>query len=108
MTTSTERPPVGPGEPAPAFTLPAVGRDGTVSLDDYRGRSPVLLALFRGLYCPFCRRAIAECVGIDDGLPVRKRSRIVACEQRFERRKPYAFVGIIQHGDQFSCRPARS
>jgi peroxiredoxin len=60
MTTSTERPPVGPGEPAPAFTLPAVGRDGTVSLDDYRGRSPVLLALFRGLYCPFCRRAIAQ------------------------------------------------
>jgi len=60
MTTSTERPPVGPGEPAPAFNLPAVGRDGTVSLDDYRGRSPVLLALFRGLYCPFCRRAIAQ------------------------------------------------
>ena len=60
MTTSTERPPVGPGEPAPAFTLPAVGRDGTVSLDDYRGRTPVLLALFRGLYCPFCRRAIAQ------------------------------------------------
>ena len=60
MTTSTDRLPVGPGEPAPAFTLPAVGRDGTVSLDDYRGRSPVLLALFRGLYCPFCRRAIAQ------------------------------------------------
>ena len=60
MTTSTERPTVGPGEPAPDFTLPAVGRDGTVSLDDYRGRSPVLLALFRGLYCPFCRRAIAQ------------------------------------------------
>jgi peroxiredoxin len=60
MTTPTDRPPVSPGETAPAFTLPAVGRDGTVSLDDYRGRSPVLLALFRGLYCPFCRRAIAQ------------------------------------------------
>jgi peroxiredoxin len=31
-----------------------------VSLDDYRGRSPVLLAMFRGLYCPFCRRSIAQ------------------------------------------------
>jgi len=28
-----------------------------VSLADYRGR-PLFLALFRGLYCPFCRRAI--------------------------------------------------
>jgi peroxiredoxin len=60
MTMTAERPPVSPGEPAPDFTLPAVGREGTVSLDDYRGRSPVLLAMFRGLYCPFCRRAIAQ------------------------------------------------
>ena len=60
MTTIPERPPIAPGEPAPDFTLPAVGREGTVSLDDYRGRSPVLLAMFRGLYCPFCRRAIAQ------------------------------------------------
>ena len=60
MTTVAERPPVQPGEPAPGFTLPAVERDGSVSLDDYRGRSPVLLAMFRGLYCPFCRRAIAQ------------------------------------------------
>lgn len=60
MTTSTDRPLIGPGDAAPSFTLPAVGRDGTVSLDDYRGRSPVLLALFRGLYCPFCRRHIAQ------------------------------------------------
>lgn len=60
MTTSEAHSPVQVGMPAPDFTLPAVGRDGTVSLRDYRGRSPVLLALFRGLYCPFCRRAIAQ------------------------------------------------
>lgn len=60
MTTAIERPPVSPGEPAPDFTLAVVGSDRTVSLADYRGRSPVLLALFRGLYCPFCRRAIAQ------------------------------------------------
>ena len=59
MTTS-ERPPVGPNEPAPNFTLPAVGREGNVSLDDYRGKSPLLLAMFRGLYCPFCRRQISQ------------------------------------------------
>jgi peroxiredoxin len=51
---------VQPGEPAPDFTLPAVHRDGTVSLADYRGRSPLLLAFFRGIYCPFCRRQIAK------------------------------------------------
>jgi peroxiredoxin len=51
---------VQPGEPAPAFTLPAADRQGTVSSADYRGRSPLLLALFRGIYCPLCRRNIVQ------------------------------------------------
>src|SRR5262245_48649561 len=51
---------VRPGDPAPEFSLPAVHREGRVSLDDYRGRSPLLLAFFRGMYCPFCRRQIAK------------------------------------------------
>lgn len=50
MTTDVRRPPVQPGEPAPDFTVPAANREGSVSLADYRGRSPVLLALYRGLY----------------------------------------------------------
>lgn len=49
-----------PGEPAPDFTLPSVDRDGTVSLADYRGKTPVLLGMMRGLYCAFCRRHIAQ------------------------------------------------
>ena len=49
-----------PGDPAPDFALPAVNREGQVSLDDYRGRSPVLVALFRGLHCPFCRRQLVQ------------------------------------------------
>ncbi|MEX2220354.1 MAG: redoxin domain-containing protein [Candidatus Rokuibacteriota bacterium] len=60
MTTTESRLPVAPGEPAPDFTLPAVDQPEPVSLADYRGRSPVFLALFIGLWCPFCRRSIAQ------------------------------------------------
>ena len=42
--------PLHPGDPAPHFELPAVNREGQVSLGDYRGRSPVLVGLFRGLH----------------------------------------------------------
>jgi peroxiredoxin len=49
-----------PGDRAPDFMLTAVQTDRTVSLSDYRNRSALFLALFRGLYCPFCRRAIAQ------------------------------------------------
>jgi peroxiredoxin len=52
--------PVGAGEPAPEFAVPAVLEDRTISLADYRHRSPLLLGLFPGLYCPFCRRALAQ------------------------------------------------
>ena len=51
---------VQPGEPAPDFDLPTVQEEGKVSLADYRGRRPVFLFLFVGLYCPFCRRSIAR------------------------------------------------
>jgi peroxiredoxin len=66
MTIAESRPPVAPGEPAPDFTLPAVDRDEMVSLTAYRGRSPVFLALFIGLWCPFCRRSIVR-MGATDG-----------------------------------------
>src|SRR5262245_15176860 len=60
------RPPVTPGEMAPDFTLPAVDGAGSVSLSEYRGRSPVFLALMVGLWCPFCRRHIAQ-MGTTEG-----------------------------------------
>jgi peroxiredoxin len=60
MTMVESRPPVAPGERAPDFTLPAVDRQGVISLADYRDQSPVFLALFIGLWCPFCRRSIAQ------------------------------------------------
>jgi peroxiredoxin len=59
MVTAGTRPPVSTGEPAPDFTLPGVvDRHEPVSLADYRGKS--LLALLLGLWCPFCRRQIAQ------------------------------------------------
>jgi peroxiredoxin len=48
MTTNPPRT-LRPGDQAPGFSLPAVNRDGRVALDDYRGRSPFLVGLFRGL-----------------------------------------------------------
>lgn len=57
-----------PGDLAPEFTLPAVAGDGNVSLAQYRGKSAVLLGLFRGLHCPFCRRQIFQLSGMHDTL----------------------------------------
>lgn len=48
------------GVPAPDFTLTMVETDRPVSLADYRGKAPLLLGLYRGLYCAFCRRAVAR------------------------------------------------
>ena len=53
------RQPLQPGDQAPAFALPAASREGTVSLDDLRGR-PFLIGFFRGLHCPFCRRQVMQ------------------------------------------------
>jgi peroxiredoxin len=51
--------PLKPGDRAPDFTLPAADREGVVALAQYRGH-PVFVALFRGLYCPFCRHQMAQ------------------------------------------------
>ena len=60
MIEGLRRPPLQVNETAPDFTLPLVNRDGTVSLSDYRGKRAVLLAIFRGLNCAFCRRHIVQ------------------------------------------------
>jgi len=45
------------GDPAPAFVLTAVTREGRVSLDDYHGRNSLLIGLYRGrLFC--CRQIV--------------------------------------------------
>jgi peroxiredoxin len=39
-----------------------------ISLADYRGSRPLLLGLFPGLYCPFCRRSIAQMAAVSEKL----------------------------------------
>ena len=67
MTTAMSQP-MAPGDPAPDFALPAVAGPETVSLADYRGRSPLFLALMVGLWCPFCRRQLIPLGAIEGKL----------------------------------------
>ncbi len=62
-----QRRPLQPGEASPAFTLPAVNREGTVSLADLRGR-PFLIGFYRGLHCPFCRRQVVQLGAVQPAL----------------------------------------
>jgi len=66
MTTSIH--PLQAGDRAPDFELPAVNREGTVSLADYRGKSPVFVVLVRGLHCAFCRRHLAKLTATQEKL----------------------------------------
>jgi peroxiredoxin len=60
--------PVQSGEPAPDFAVPAVQENRLISLTDYRGSTPLLLGLFPGLYCPFCRRALVQMAATSEKL----------------------------------------
>jgi peroxiredoxin len=60
MRESTDRVIVGEGESAPSFSLPAVSREGIIRLDEYDGKQALLIGMLRGVYCPFCRRQIAQ------------------------------------------------
>ncbi len=88
--------PLRPGDPAPAFALPAVNREGQVSLDDYRGRSPVLIAMFRGLHCPFCRRQLVQLGSTQDKLKALGVETMAVVNTPLERARLY-----------FKYRPAR-
>ncbi|HWK67699.1 MAG TPA: peroxiredoxin-like family protein [Rhizobiaceae bacterium] len=60
--------PLQPGDRAPDVVLDAITREGKVALADYRGQNPVLVGLFRGLHCPFCRRHIAALAELEPEL----------------------------------------
>ena len=88
--------PLRPGDPAPHFALSAVNREGQISLDDYRGRSPVLIALFRGLHCPFCRRHLVQLGTTQDKLKEVGVETVAVVNTPLERARLY-----------FKYRPAR-
>src|SRR3954452_675549 len=56
------------GDVAPNVVLDAITRPGKVAVDDYRGRAPVLIGIFRGLHCPYCRRHIAALAQLEPAL----------------------------------------
>lgn len=50
---------IGVGQPAPSFRLPAA-TGGDVSLDDFRGRTPVIVWFTKGMACAFCRQQMSQ------------------------------------------------
>ncbi|MGG7580444.1 peroxiredoxin-like family protein [Rhizobium sp. Nf11,1] len=60
--------PLQPGDRAPNVVLDAISREGKIALDDFRGRSPLLIGLFRGLHCPFCRRHVSAMAQLNPAL----------------------------------------
>jgi peroxiredoxin len=81
--------PLQPGDAAPAFQLPAINREGLVSLDDYRGKAPVMVALFKGLHCPFCRRSIARLAMAQERLTAEGVSVLAVVNTQVERARQY-------------------
>jgi peroxiredoxin len=80
--------PLQPGDPAPAFTLPAANREGSVSLADLRGR-PFLIGLFRGLHCPFCRRQVTQLADIQPALRAEGIETVAVINTPVERARMY-------------------
>ena len=68
MSTSKLERTLQPGDVAPNVVLDAITRQGKVAVDDYRGRTPVLIGIFRGLHCPYCRRHIAAMAQLEPAL----------------------------------------
>lgn len=89
MSITEPRDPVQAGEKAPPFTLPVANRDDTFSLSDYIGVSPVLLCIERGLYCPFCRRALTQLGGTSEKLETLGVSTLAVVSTELERARLY-------------------
>ncbi|WP_025662814.1 peroxiredoxin-like family protein [Rhizobium sp. IBUN] len=78
-----------PGDQAPNFVLDAISREGKIALDDFRGRSPLLIGLFRGLHCPFCRRHVAAMAQLSSSLREKGIESLVVVSTPVERARLY-------------------
>jgi len=80
--------PLQPGDPAPEFTLPSANREGTLSLNDLRGK-PFLIGFFRGLHCPFCRRQVVQLASVQPALKAAGVETIAVVNTPVERARMY-------------------
>jgi peroxiredoxin len=81
--------PLRPGDRAPNVVLDAITREGKIALDDFRGQKPVLVGLFRGLHCPFCRRHIAAFSQLETALREKGVESLVVVNTPIERARLY-------------------
>jgi peroxiredoxin len=86
---STSIRPLQAGDRAPDFDLPAVNREGSVSLADYRTKGPVLVVLVRGLHCAFCRRHLARLAATQEKLTREGVATVAIVNTRAERARQY-------------------
>jgi peroxiredoxin len=80
--------PLQPGDAVPDFTLPSANREGTISLNDLRGR-PFLIGFFRGLHCPFCRRQVVQLASVQPALQAAGVETIAVVNTPVERARMY-------------------
>ena len=68
MSARTDLGPASAGRPRAERRARRHHPEGKIAIDDFRGQKPVLVGLFRGLHCPFCRRHIAAQARLDPEL----------------------------------------
>jgi peroxiredoxin len=81
---------LGVGDRAPSFSLQAVHRDGNVRLEDYLGRTALLIAMIRGIYCSYCRRQMVQLAEITDALKSMSVEILVIVTTPVQRARVYA------------------
>ncbi|CAN7678339.1 peroxiredoxin-like family protein [Mesorhizobium sp. LjRoot246] len=89
MSAPSDLVPLRPGDRAPNVILDAITQEGKIALDDFRGQKPVLVGLFRGLHCAFCRRHIAAQARLDPELRERGVESLTVVNTPIERARLY-------------------
>src|SRR5258708_808411 len=90
MSTSQPDRTLQPGDVAPNVVLDAITRQGKVAVDDYRNRTPVLIGIFRGLHCPYCRRHIAAMAQLEPALREKDIDMLTVVNPPIERARFYS------------------